>query len=277
MKVFDGHIHILPDTEVNCSEFYRKLDLAGVDGGVVISLPPAGFDVARGSLNTKERLDNLFCWVEGHPNLYPFYWIDPLEEDAGEQVQTAIQRGARGFKVICNNFFPGEERALDVYATVAKAGKPILFHSGILWDGRPSSRYNRPAEFEVLLDIEGLRFALAHISWPWCDECIAVFGKLVNARTQGSGSSSEMFIDIAPGTPPIYRKDALTKLFTVGYDLARNVIFGTDAVTNQYDETWAQEWIRRDNEIYATLGLDEATRQAIYADNLHRFIGVGSV
>lgn len=76
----------------------------------------------------------------------------------------------------------------------------------------PSSQYNRPSEFEPLLEINGLKFSLAHISWPWCDELIAVYGKFLNAYAGNPDHSVEMFIDITPGTPPIYRQEVLTKL-----------------------------------------------------------------
>jgi hypothetical protein len=108
----------------------------------------------------------------------------------------------------------------------------MLFHSGILYDGRDTSRYNRPAEFECLLDVPGLRFAMAHISWPWCDEMIALYGKFQAAH--GSRADvPELFIDTTPGTPAIYRRDALTKVFTVGFDVKHNVLFGSDSVTVQ--------------------------------------------
>ena len=34
----------------------------------------------------------------------------------------------------------------------------------------------KKGEESVLLDVRGLRFSLAHIGWPWCDELIAVYG-----------------------------------------------------------------------------------------------------
>ena len=71
-----------------------------------------------------------------------------------------------------------------------------------------------------------MRFSLAHISWPWCDELIAAYGKILNASASRADYRGEMFVDITPGTPTIYRREALTKLFTVGYDIQDNVIFG---------------------------------------------------
>ena len=99
---------------------------------------------------------------------------------------------------------------------------------------KPSSPFNRPAEFEALLAVKGLTFCLAHIGWPWCDEMIAVYGNS-STRTLKHADAGEMFIDLTPGTPPIYRKEALTKLFTVGYDIEDNVIFGTDCTADDYN------------------------------------------
>jgi predicted TIM-barrel fold metal-dependent hydrolase len=272
--ILDGHIHIGRGKR-DRAELIRRLQAAGVDGGVLISLPPDTF--AEGTpLTAQERLDDLFFWCEAGPNLYPFYWIDPLAEDAIEQVTMAVERGVAGFKVICDRHYPGHERAIETFKAIAQTDRPLLFHSGILWDGKPSAQYNRPGGFEALLEVDGLRFSLAHISWPWCDELIAVYGKFLNAYTRRPDLSVEMFIDTTPGTPPIYRREALIKLFTVGYDVVHNVIFGSDSNANEYNVAWTREWICRDQEILEQLGLEPETLDGIFAENLKRFLGLSS-
>ncbi len=273
--MLDGHIHIA-ELEKGRDGFAQKLKAAGIDGGVIISLPPKLFQGFHHNLSNAGRLDNLKLWAQAADNLYSFYWIDPMEDDATEQVKQACQSGVEGFKVICNYFYPGDKQAMKVFRVIAEAGKPILFHSGILWDGRPSSCYNRPGEFEALLEIDRLKFCLAHVSWPWCDELIAVYGKFLNAYSQNRQLSVEMFVDITPGTPKIYRREVLTKLFTVGYDIEHNVIFGSDSYINDYNVDWVQEWICRDNEIYHSINLPQSTLNALYGENLKRFIGVSS-
>lgn len=269
--ILDGHIHIYPG-KVDREDFFKRLDSAGVDGGIVISVMPGGFRHSVDMISAGERLENLFSWTEGHPHLYPFFFIDPMEEDALDQVRMANQWGVSGFKIICYNFYPGESKAMEVYRAISMTGKPILFHSGILWNGYPSAVYNRPAEFESLLDIEGLRFSLAHVSWPWYDENIAVYGKFLNAHILRTDLNVEMFIDTTPGTPPIYREEVLTKLLTVGYDVSDNVIFGTDNNANDYEVEYAQAWIKRDIGIYNKLGIDKDTIQKLFSKNLLRFI-----
>ena len=115
---------------------------------------------------------------------------------------------------------------------------------------------------------------MAHISWPWCDELIAVYGKYQNCRATRPDLSVELFIDNTPGTPPIYREDALMRLFKVGYDIENNIFFGTDGCANDYDSARARELIKRDNDIYSKLGLTEEVVNKIYQRNIRRFLGV---
>lgn len=273
--ILDGHIHI-ENASQDRSGFAARLAQAGVSGGVVISLPPAGLLADAPILPASERLDDVLSVARGVPDLYPLFWINPTDDDAKAQVDAAVRGDVAGFKVICCGYEPGDARAVRTFAQIAECGKPLLFHSGILWDGGDSSRYNRPALFEALLGIQGLRFSLAHVGWPWCDELIAVYGKFLNARTRRPDLSAEMFVDLTPGTPPIYRRDALTKLFTVGYQVEHNVIFGSDCSVHDYNTAWVCDWLARDNAIYDELGLTAAARQKIYGENLLRWLGASS-
>lgn len=270
LMLLDGHIHIFSDQPPDPAGLRRRLQSAGISGGVILSLSPHWFR----KLGARRRLDNLCAWTRSSTNLFPFYWIDPLEDDALEQVQLAMQRGVKGFKIICDRFFPHDPRALRVILAIAAARRPILFHSGILWDGQPSSRYNRPAEFEPLMEVKNLTFCLAHLSWPWCDELIALYGKILNARVYRPDVSATLFVDVTPGTPVIYRREVLTRLFKTGYDVNQNVIFGTDCSTNNYNVAWAKAWIARDRTIYRRLKLSTGTQSGIFAENLKRFLGI---
>jgi predicted TIM-barrel fold metal-dependent hydrolase len=270
--ILDGHIHI-NQAEVNADVLSGKMTAAGVDGGILISLPPAAFVQNWGSKDPATRLDHVLALAAGRPNLYPFYWIDPTEDDALEQIHRAIDKGIRGFKVICNHFYPGDSRAMPVYRAIAETNRPLMFHSGILWDGTCSSKYNRPVEFEAMIDVPKLRFSLAHISWPWVDECLAVYGKFQNALASRKDVSCEMFIDVTPGTPPIYRREALTKIFTIGYNIADNVWFGSDSSSSWYAMDFVPSLIEGDAGIYESIGLDAAARDKVFHTNLLRFLG----
>lgn len=262
--VIDGHIHIKPG-KPEPDKLKKLLGRCGIDGGVLISLPPE-----QGSFEF--RLNNLKEWTEKNDSLMPFFWINPMEHGSFVQVKKAVDKGVAGFKIICDRFYPSDQKCMSVCKMAADSGKPILFHSGILWDGKPSSEYCRPVHFESLFSIKNLRFSLAHIGWPWCDEMIAVYGKFLNFRSRNPQSHTEMYIDMTPGTPEFYRKDVLTKIFKVGYDIGNNLIFGTDCDSVDYNTEWALNWIAADNEIYADLQVDDNTIRGIYKNNILSFV-----
>ncbi len=271
--ILDAHVHS-KEGPVEQARFLAELKACGVDGAVITSLRPKCFKAVGHTASPEERLKLILEWTKGAPTLFPFYYLDPTEPSAVKQVKRASKAGIAGFKIICTHFYPGDRRAMETYAAIAETGRPILFHSGILWDGTNSSKYQRPSEFEAMLDVPKVKFALAHISWPWVDECIAVYGKFESAlRTRGD-LSCEMFIDLTPGTPRIYREEALRKIFTVGYQVADNVLFGTDGTTLWYPTDWAPYWIRRDNEIYDSIRLAKDVRRKVFTGNLKRFLGL---
>jgi len=262
--IYDGHINIRPG-KAEPEKLKERLAQCGVDGGILISLPPV-----EGSFES--RLNNLIEWTGSHDEFVPFFWIDPMETGVVGQVKEAIGKGVAGFKIICDRFYPGDPRCMSVCKMAADAGKPILFHSGILWDGQPSSEYCRPVHFEQLLAVKNIRFSLAHIGWPWCDEMIAVYGKFLNFRSRNPQSLSEMYIDLTPGTPVNYRDEVLKKLFYTGYDVEHNLIFGSDCDANEYNFNWTKDWIELDNSIYSQIGLKDDVISDIYKGNLEAFI-----
>lgn len=267
---YDSHVHAYPG--LPRPELYAaKLKEAGFVGGVVLSENPDPMDGSK-PLDPVQAMDNAIAWASASPTIYPFYWINPVREDAADLVDLAVEKGMFGFKVLPGTFMPGDSKALPVYEKMAKAGKPVLFHSGILWDGRPSSKFTRPGNFEELIDIPGLRFCLAHVSWPWCDECIAVYGKFLNALTVDTRPRAEMFVDITPGTPEVYRKDVFNRFFHCGYDVDEHVQFGTDCRTDDYQVGWATNWQRIDDAIYADFGFDDSFADSIYRRSFQSFL-----
>ena len=272
--VLDCHIHITNKLDTK-EEFARKMALAGISGGIILSHSPAVFSNEKATPdNAKKRIAQVMDFTSENENLFPFHWSDPMEDSAMEQVDMAVEAGVLGFKVICSHHYPQDDRAMKVWEYIAKNQKPILFHSGILYNNGPSAEYNRPGNFEYLFPIAGLKFALAHISWPWCDELVAVFGKSNYLRFEANNPNvAEMFVDLTPGTPPIYREEALTKLITVDYlSMPEHMIFGTDASSN-FDHEQVARYIAADNAIYDKLGVSQEAREKIFSKNLLSFIG----
>ena len=105
--ILDGHIHI-EDEKGEPELLNKRLTEANVSGGLIISLPPAGFTRDSSTPSPRQRLENLFKWTQSNANLYPFYWIDPTEPNAQAQLDWALELGVMGFKVICTHFYCGK-------------------------------------------------------------------------------------------------------------------------------------------------------------------------
>lgn len=277
MKIFDMHNHA-KNTEPNPELLLENMGKAGVYGGCVFSNQPWLGEDKKGTIfesgtSFDERLKEVSCWTKGYEDrLFPVIWIHPYEENIIDKIHRAVEAGICAFKIICCDFFVYEEKSMEVLKEIASLNKPVIFHSGILWDGGVSSKYNKPINWEALLEIKGLKFSMGHCSWPWIDECIALYGKFLNALTKRS-DSAEMFFDITPGTPEIYRKELLTKLYTIGYDVGHNVMFGTDARAGNYNYNWTAKWLEIDGKILDEIGVSTKNRELLYHDNLMRFLG----
>lgn len=250
-EFYDNHIHLSCEHPADKKAFYDEARKAGCIGGNILSLPPKSFSKEAGPY--RDRIDHVVGFCDGLAGFAPFFWIDPTEEDAAEQVEYAVRQGIRGFKVLCSKYAPCD--GIQTYREIAKHRLPTLFHSGVLWDGQVSSAFNRPMAFEGLMVVDDFRFALAHVSWPWCDECIALYGKIRSARSGGdnhSECSSQMFIDTTPGTPYCYRKQVLENAYLIDYDLKNRLVFGSDCFIgagHAYDGEWANRWLDWDYKI----------------------------
>ena len=275
--IIDCHVHTNPKPQSK-EELINQLDIAGIDKMVLLSRHPISFykeaekegDIFGKPVIPAEALEQVMEWAAFSNRIIPFFWIDPLDEDAFDQADKAVERGIAGFKVICNRFFPGDERPMQVWEHIAKTNLPVLFHSGIFWGNGPCSKYNRPAGFEPLFEIPRLRFALAHVSWPWCDECLAVYGFSQSRREHGT-TSAEMFIDTTPGTPRIYRREVFYKIYNIGYNIEDNIIFGTDC-NSKYNSDYTKEILAMDNDALDNAGVSQEQKEKYFSKNFTRFL-----
>ena len=269
MKIYDMHIHAWGG-EAKPEALLSAMDAVGVYGGAVFSASPYEAIPDR-SATFEERLEEALAWSKGTDGrIVPVLWIHPYEENIIEKIHIAKEAGIRAFKIICTNFYVYEEKSMEVLREIARLDMPIIFHTGILWDGQVSSDYNRPLNWEALLDIEGIRFSLGHCSWPWIDECISLYGKFLHAKTHNR--NVDMFFDVTPGTPKIYRRELLTKLYEIGYNVSNNVLFGTDATATSYG-AWVNDRLDTDRVILDELGVSLECREKLYEKNFLRFIG----
>ncbi|MEY8336498.1 amidohydrolase family protein [Lachnospiraceae bacterium 62-35] len=268
MRVYDGHIHLGMPGESK-KNFMASASHAGLSGSMMISPEPGSMEEDGCFMPWQRRLDMVLKWSSEVAGVIPFFWINPMEKDADKQVETAVREGAAGFKAICTGYPPGGDRAMRIWKQIAEAGKPLLFHTGILV-GTGNSEYCRPLHYEPLLLIPGLRLCMAHVSWPWCDECIGMFAKWNNCRMQGS-ITSQLYLDTTPGATGICRQELLAKLYGCSLPVEDKLIFGTD-LRNRYDEKKAESYILTDQKILEKLRIGKDLQERYFSKNLLDFV-----
>ena len=275
MNIFDMHIHTYgPEFDVDA--MLAEMQKAGVFGGCIFSPPPVEFNTKRG-MPFRARLDRILAITRGYDGrLFPVLWIHPDEDDIIENVKVAAAEGIAGFKIICNDFYPYEDRCMALLTAIAALDKPVFFHTGILYSApaETHSEYSRPIHFERLEEIEGLRFSIGHCGWPWIDECLALYGRMSYHLTVPNGRRpAEMFLDLTPGAPMDRREEMLRKVYLFGQNTGNNILFGTDQIAERYKGEGTSRWLKADTAIYGKLGVRLELIRKTYEDNLMRFLG----
>jgi len=271
----DLHLHHKPGRKsVDPKKLVAAMDQAGVEKLALMSWYGGTIE------EQAENIEQVARIAAGSPDrIYPLAWVEPAIGTPLEYLEKLVtKKGFRGFKMIPNRWYPYEERLVPYYEKMVALRTPCLFHSGILYFHTLSSKYCRPVFYEDLFRVSDFRFALAHISWPWTAECLALSGQWRSARDRGE-TSAEFFIDITPGTPEFCREEILGKLLAFGSE--KSLVFGTDGMVSGDDSeagfpalksVWKSHG-SRDRKLFRKLSYPAATVKAILSGNFLRFFG----
>lgn len=236
MRIWDCHVHCRGDEKG--ADVLKAMDAAGIERINLFSNYPwreqGGKKTPHGpdSYATREQLracvDHIAEVQSADPErIYGLVWVDPRSPFTVEEVERGVvEKGLHGIKLIPDQWFPYDEMMFPLYSKMEELGKPIMFHSGIVYGFGDSSRYCKPVNFEVLLNFPNLRFSLAHMGWPWVDEYLAVFGSFW-ASVGFDKKKTNMFVDTCPGTPDAWRTEAMRK--AAPFVGTERLMFGTDA------------------------------------------------
>ena len=268
--IIDCHVHSWGDEDP--AELVEGMDAAGLDKIILLGPPPEWREANRKALSMREANEWLASFAAEAPDrIIPFTWIEPNLPGAVEELEHAIvDLGCNGVKMIPNHWYPTDEVVFPVYEKMGELGVPGVFHSGILFGHADGSRFCRPVLYEALINFPKVRFALAHIGWPWVDECLAVAGRF-RAHSRRTGQEMQMWIDTTPGTPPMWRAGALQK--TLAYLGDERMIWGSDASASGI--TQAAETLANDRRILTSvLGASAETERRWMGENVQRFLGL---
>ncbi|MGV9966915.1 amidohydrolase family protein [Streptomyces olivaceus] len=195
--------------------------------------------------------------------LIPFASVDPHKGRAGvrEARRLVEEHGVRGFKFhpSIQAFSPNDRLAYPLYEAIEELGVPALFHTGqtgigagVPGGGGIRLKYSDPMLVDdVAVDFPELRIILAHPSFPWQDEALAVATHKPYVHIDLSGWSPKYF-------PPQLVRYANTLL-------KDKVLFGSD-----YPVITPDRWLAD----FKKLDIKPEVRPRILKDNAARLLGL---
>jgi predicted TIM-barrel fold metal-dependent hydrolase len=199
-----------------------------------------------------------------HPDaIIPFASIDPAKGLAGaRRVRDLVeQHGVRGFKFHPNvqAFYPNDRAAYPLYAAIEECGAIAVFHTGQtgIGAGAPGGggirlKYSNPMYVDdVAADFPGMPIILAHPSFPWQDEALAV-----------ATHKPQVHIDLSGWSPKYFPPQLVQYANSLLQD---KVLFGTD-----YPLLTPERWLAD----FAKLPIKDEVRPKILKGNAARLLGL---
>jgi len=195
--------------------------------------------------------------------LIPFGSVDPHKGKLGvREIEGLIEAGVRGFKFHPNTqaFWPNDRDHYALYEPIADAGLIALFHSGTtgIGAGMPGGggvrlKYSNPmCVDDVAADFPGLRIILAHPSFPWQDQALAIAVHKPN-----------VYIDLS-GWSPKYFPENLIRY--TNSQLRHKMLFGSD-----YPLITPDRWLAD----FERLPIKDEVRPLVLKHNAARLLGLG--
>ena len=202
--------------------------------------------------------------ARGNPDvLIPFASVDPHKGKlAVREARELVEQGVRGFKFHPNTqaFWPNDRSFYPLYEVIAEAGLIALFHSGTtgIGAGMPGGggvklKYSNPMAIDdVAADFPGLDIILAHPSFPWQKEALAI-----------SVHKPNVYIDLS-GWSPKYFPDILVQY--INTRLSRKMLFGSD-----YPLITPDRWLAD----FEKLPIKDEVRPLVLRENAIRLLKLG--
>ena len=242
------------ETAEEMAAYYAELDIFGV-------LFQIDFETASGVKPIPN--DYIAELVQRYPKQFiGFGSVDPWKGRiaVSEAERCFTELGLRGLKFHPQQqaFYPNDQRFYPLWEMAQALGLIVLFHTGTtdVGVGRPGGggiklKYAKPIPYidDVAADFPELTIIMAHPSFPWQDEQLAM---LVH--------KSNVYMDLSVWSPKYFSPLLVQYASTLVQD---KVMFGSD-----YPVISPERWLKD----FDALGFDEEVRQKILIDNAKRLL-----
>lgn len=174
--------------------------------------------------------------------LIPFASIDPWKGRMGvQEARELIAAGVKGFKFhpSIQAFYPNDRRVYPLYEVIAESELPAIFHSGQTGVGKTSPggggvrlKYSNPMFLDdVAADFPSMPIVIAHPSFPWQQEALAV-----------ASHKEKVYIDLSGWSPKYFPAELVHYANTL---LKHKMLFGSDFPLMTPDR-WMEDFANRE-------------------------------
>jgi len=227
LSIVDVHTHTSgPDADGTEDEVLSCMDGSGVEKAFLFAplLEPHGLDLADEHLDDVRRHNDYiahFC-AAAPERLLAFAVLNPnpglARGDLPKAVELMVEEarrcyhelGIRGVKMVPDRWSVDDDEVQPLLRELADLGMYVAFHCGIFLDER-SSTYCRPALYEGVHRIPGFHGHLAHLGWPWVDECIATLAMETFHPGESEDDRWQLKADLSFGCPPDWQVESVGK------------------------------------------------------------------
>jgi predicted TIM-barrel fold metal-dependent hydrolase len=226
---FKGAVHAVAMSDV--AQYYRERNMAAV-----IFPVDSESEIGHWRVPNEEVAET--C-AENNDVLIPFASIDPAKGKLGAREARRLieEYGVRGFKFhpSSQGFYPNDRKAYTLYEVIEGYKLPALFHTGQTGVGAKMRggmgirlKYSNPIYIDdVAADFPDMPIVLAHPSFPWQDEALAV-----------ATHKPSVYIDLSGWAPKYFPANLIQYTNTL---LKDRMLFGTDYPVLKPDR-WLKEF-----------------------------------
>jgi predicted TIM-barrel fold metal-dependent hydrolase len=291
-RILDAHTHLTG--RENAGQILECMNACGVEKAFVFApmLNVGAREITSDNLDDI-RTHNDYCadiCSTAPDRLLGFCTLNPVPAMANGDLDRAVdlmieeaercyhELGLRGAgELVPSHWYANEAPLVRLWEALAGLGMYTVFHTGIFYDGRQST-YCRPAYFEAVHQAEGFKGHLAHVGWPWYDECIAELN-IVSSLFGQDPESWDLKVDLSFGAPSDWQLDVWQRC--IDTLPPQMLIYGTDTFWPASPEEYREKYLQPQLGLFETVTTRghivsegsparEAYRNMIFFENAYR-------
>lgn len=174
MKIFDGHVHVSPDMQLQ--DIIHPMDELNIDKALILGVDHGTFGDEHGYKVSNEFVGNFCAKSDGR-----LIGIGSIHPDRGAAIEPMMidvyeKHSLRGIKLYPHAGFYVTNPFLNIAYEISLKNNGVVFiHAGIKAHRHQRMIFNNPIYIdEVAVKYPQLKIVICHCGYPWIDEAVLI-------------------------------------------------------------------------------------------------------